>query len=301
MDTPTPKPKTTKIVAADGHTYSKSATANATTAPTNTATVEQAVPSKGVLNSLQLDFVTIVHYEWGLSGTFDIDYLTNTYGYTKAEIQDFLNNSAVVKAIEERGIPVGKIKQVPQKEVTRSKLTPIQLIVANTMLDLADTRSVKKKLQDLGVNTATYQMWLRDADFSNYMKERAEGLIGDVQHEAHLSLIDKIQAGDLNAIKYYNEMTGRYIQQTTANQGSTGSHDLEMMIVRIIEIIIDEVDDPQVASRISDRLKGLVTGAQVAGMLATPEPTITQPELAKPRTITPEVKELMNRGLGYDS
>lgn len=290
-----------KVVAADGHEYHKSATANASVAPTNAATLANADKSAG-LTKEQLEFVTLVHYEYGLKGTYEPKEIQKEYGYTEEEFRALIETSSVFAALVERGVPrrlIEGINEIGEQTPVgkQAKLTPIQLIVANTMLDLADTRSTKKKLQDLGQNTATYQMWLRDPNFSDYLKQRAEALLGDISHEAHLALVDKVMAGDLKAIEYYNAMTGRFVRETSSNQGTSSSHDLQAMIIRIIEIIVDEVDDPQTALRISDRLKGLVTGAQIAGVLPAP---IEQPEIMV-RTITPEVQELMNRGVGYDS
>lgn len=286
-----------KVVAADGHEYHKSATANATVAPTNEATLANAVKGANVLSEAELEFVTLVHYEWGLKGDYDPAFIKKEYGYSEQEFTDLITSTAVVKALGERGFPCRRLEAVEEATVKKAKLTPIQLIVANTMLDLADTRSTKKKLQDLGCTTATYQMWLRDENFSAYLRERAEALVGDVQHEAMLSLVDRVQSGDIKAIQYYHEITGRFVPQS-ANNGVGSSHDMQGMIVRIIEIIIDEVDDPQTALRISDRLKGLVTGAQIAGIL--PVEQVSVPEIAKARELTPQVRAMMDKGLGTE-
>lgn len=288
-----------KITAKDGHEYHKSATANATVAPTNEHTLANAAKTKG-LKPEEQEFVTLIHYEFGLTGKIEVSRIAGEYGYSKEEFSNLFKREAVQRALTERGIP-RRLLQINEEgspvgnQAKQAKLTPVQLIVANTMLDLADTRSTKKKLQDLGCTTATYQMWLRDEHFSSYLRERAESLVGDIQHEAMLALVDRVSSGDLKAIQYYHELTGRYVQQSSSNQSSS-SHDLQSMIVRIIEIIIDEVDDPQTALRISDRLKGLVTGAQVAGIL----PSIETPEVVT-REVTPEIQELMNRGVGYDA
>jgi hypothetical protein len=287
--------------AADGHVYHKSATANATEAPTNEATIKNAAKTGG-LSSAEAEFVTILDYEWHLKdGNFDVEVLKDEYGYKKKEWDRLSNSPTVHKALQERGINVKSI--APDSEVAkaagRAKLTPLQLIVANSMMDLIDTRPPKKKLQDAGVSPYQYQSWLKDPAFKNYMVERSEGLLGDVQHEAMLALVDKVMSGDMKAIEYYHEITGRYIKQTTANTGTNSTHDLQQMIVRIIEIIVDEVDDVNVAARISDRLKGLVMGNQVAGVLAVDAPVV--PEIAPPREMTPEIQAAIAKGTGVNS
>lgn len=295
-----------KVVAKDGHVYHKSATANATTAPTNEASIAN-VTKQGNLTLAELDFVTVIHYEFGLHGEIDKPAISAEYGYSPEELNDLLNKPHIRTALDERGVkldrpPVGldalPVGKVTQPTIKAPKLSPKQLIVANMMLDLTDNRSDKKKLQDSGVSTSQYQMWLRDPAFSEYLRERAEGLIGDIQHEAMLSLADNVRAGKMDAIKYYHEMTGRYVQQSTAAAAGGSNVDFQNMVIRIVEIIIEEVDDPAVANRISDRLKGLVAGNVVAGVIEGPE--IVKPQVAKAREQTPEVQQLMKLGLGYN-
>lgn len=288
-------------VAADGHVYHKSATANATTAPTNEATKENASKTKG-LSPAQVEFVTVLDYEWHLKGNINPDALKAEYGYEDDEWEALSESSVVHAALQERGINVKTI--APDAEVVkaagRSKLSAIQLIVANSMLDLVDTRPPKKKLADLNVSPYQYQSWMKDPEFSKYLHERAEGLLTDVSHEVMLSLIDKAMSGDMKAISYYHEITGRFVQQTTSNTGQGSSHDLQQMIVRIIEIIVDEVDDFDTATRISERLKGLVMGHTIANAAVGTSEAIEQPEIAAPRNMTPRAVEMMKRGVGVN-
>lgn len=285
-------------VAADGHVYHKSSTANATTAPTNEATKENADKTKGLTKS-EAEFVTIIDYEWNLKGNLEPDSLKSEYGFSDEEWSALSGNSTVHQALQERGINVKSI--APDSEIVkaagRSKLTPIQLIVANSMLNLVDTRPPKKKLQDAGVSPYQYQSWLKDAEFINYMKERSEGLLTDVSHEVMLSLVDKAMSGDMKAISYYHELTGRFVQASTASSGTGTQHDLSSMIVRIIEIIVDEVDDPNVAGRIADRLKGLVMGHQVAAAAVEP---IIQPEIAEARVLSAKGQTMLAKGVGVN-
>lgn len=286
-------------VAADGHIYHKSATANATTAPTNEATTANADKTKG-LSPSQSEFVTILDYEWHLKGNLNPEGIQEEYGYLPDEYTALANDPTVLQALQERGITAKAV--APDSELAkasgRSKLTAIQLICANSMLDLIDTRPPKKKLADLGVTPYQYQSWMKDPDFNNYMHERAEGLLNDVSHEVMLALIDKAMSGDMKAVSYYHELTGRFISQSGSNPGGGSQHDLQQMIVRIIEIIVDEVDDFQVATRISERLKGLVMGNQVAGVLAVGP--IEQPEIAEARVLSPKGQELLDKGVGVN-
>lgn len=284
-----------KKTAADGHEYDVSATANATVAPTNDFTLAQALPGSELGNE-KLEFITLVHYEYAQSGEIRIEHICKEYGYTEDEFNAYIKDVGVVSALVKRGIDA-RYLVFEENKALRSPLSPVQLVAANAIMDLTDTRSIKKKLQDLGVNTATYEMWRQNAAFTDYLQQRAERLVGNSQHDAMLALMDRVTAGDLKAIQYYHELTGRFV--SNANQQGAAVGDVQQMIVRIIEIVIDEVDDQETALRISDRLKGLVVGNQVAGILPSSNPVI-QPEIAAPREMTPEIEDLMAKGAGYN-
>lgn len=203
---------------------------------------------------------------------FTKEYAVEEYGFDSKFINTAYSSRILVAALQERGIELDhydfqeRVNSDNQVPAYRSKaLTATQLIVANTMLDLVDTRSQKKKLQDLNVSTSTYNSWLRDPVFSKYLHERAEALLGDNMHEAHLALLDKVRAGDTRAISLYYELTGRHVSQSSIapNQQAFNANSL---IVAMIDLINDECD-PATAVRISERLRLLATARTVAGEL----------------------------------
>lgn len=134
------------------------------------------------------------------------------------------------------------------------KLTEEQLVAANTMLDLADNRSRKKKLNELGVPTAKWEAWLRDPVFQNYLRTRSEAMLGDNLHEAHLALVDRVRSGDVPAIKYFNELTGRY------NPNVSDKADVNSVIMMIVEVIQRHVTDPKLLHAIADDITLIAGG-----------------------------------------
>lgn len=135
-------------------------------------------------------------------------------------------------------------------------LTSDQLACANTLLDFADTRSDKKKLQDLGIATQTYQGWLKDPAFSDYMTRRAEALFGDVMPDAHRALADNVRRGDLGSIKLFYEMTGRWSSKTV------GELNIEFLMMKILETLQRHISDPATLTAISDELLNLAGSAR---------------------------------------
>jgi len=327
------------ITAADGHVYNKSSSANAKVAPTSGSTQsaeEQASNSATKLggaagfNEEDLDFVTIVDMHWGVTGVL----LTAPVGQDRYGIPidtyiTCMKKPKVKRALAERGISLKSLEQAspnstgelipqqPDRSWRDASLTPAQLIVANTMLDLIDTRNDRKKLQDLGVSSSTYNNWLRQPEFQKYLRDRAESLIGASQHEAALAMIDKVKSGDPKMIEFFYEYTGKFSRRADtsvlsgAASGSLNSENVTSLIQSIIEIIVEEVDDPAVGARISDRMRGLISARNTANELVSslnpspinplqPTPVII-PEVAQSREITPDIKALMDSGIGSDT
>lgn len=276
-----------------------------TTAPTNSYTHEQLARYN---DSDYMSFATLVITHYNLYGKLLTD--VEARDVYKLKLEDFTHYMAqevVIEQLKESGVLRGyetskrarrkaRLKTdaegnvvEPQMDWRDSTLTPKQLLVANTMLDLIDTRSQKKKLQDLNVSTSLYSTWLKDPVFQNYLRSRAESLIGETGHEAHLALLDKVRMGDTTAIKLYYEMTGQY---TPGNAKSEiQQQDFRQLLVAILEIINDEIDDPAVGSRIADKFRALIGARNTADALI--DTVQTPPEVMNNRELSPRLKELM--------
>lgn len=150
------------------------------------------------------------------------------------------NSPKVKKYLKESGIDVDRVL------TSTAVLTPLQLLAIDTMLDYNDKRSDARKLKELGINTKTWQSWRSDPAFSNYLKARVEKIVGSDTDEIDRALFDRARSGDISAIKYINEFTGRY-------RPAVGgvNFDPRVFLIRIQEIILRYVTDPQILENIS--------------------------------------------------
>jgi hypothetical protein len=146
-----------------------------------------------------------------------------------------------------------------KRNLTPSEVLPVdyplsaeQLAAANLLLDFSDNRSQAAKLKAIGVSTQRYTAWLRQPAFSGYLRERAEGLINNAQHEAHTSLLRAVQNGRMDAIKYYNEITGRY------NPKDQEALNLTAILVKVVEILQIHVKEPEVLRAVAKELGELL-------------------------------------------
>lgn len=262
-----------------------------TTAPTNANTHAKL---RDIDLNENLSFVSLVIQHHNL----DDEMLTpqkaqELYGIDPEDFIRYMKLDEVTGALKEAGV----LREYQAPEIIYVKvdddwrdnvLTPLQLKVANAVLNAEDTRSRKKKLQDLGVSVDRYQNWLRDPVFNAYLQKRAEAMFGEMGHEAHLALFDKVRMGDTNAIKLYYELTGRY--QPGGKTNDNQAQDFQQMLVSILEIISDEIEDPMVGARIADRFQQLIGARTIAQQLTN---SITEPEIAGMRPLSPKLKELL--------
>ena len=219
---------------------------------------QQGLPSSSVLGSLGLD---------------EVLYLG---ALKKPEFRD---------ALEQRGVPskifAGVLPTTSDEKVSSWKdhsLSEEQLLCANAVLDSTDNRSRRKKLAELGISTQKYEQWMRDPVFSSYLRTRAEALLVDSAHESHLALVDRVKSGDVSAIKYYNELTGRYVQASSRNGSST---DVRMVLLRVIEVLQRHLE-PETLAIVGHELLQLVEGGSSDTVVPVPTP-------ARERVLPPEL------------
>lgn len=157
----------------------------------------------------------------------------------KTSVNYYLNRQPVIQALEKRGIPF--------RQHTQEELTDKQLAVALTLANFADERSNAEKLDELGVNSATYYAWLQDPVFQNHVQMLADRNLKNIDPVAKTEFAKKIQEGEWGALKFYMETTGALVQP----QGQ----DTESLIMAIIEIIQTRVKDPETILAIAQDIK----------------------------------------------
>lgn len=193
----------------------------------------------------EYEIVNYVEQEYTLSGRVpSASVIAEKLGHPEVRVAKFTSSDKFREAVKARGIRLSGVSG----STDRGVLTEIQLACANTLLDFADTRSDRKKLQDLGISSQTYQGWLKDPAYQAYITQRAENLLPDITSEAHLALIGNVRRGDLGSIKLYYEMTGRWSSKTV------GELNVEFLLMKILEAVQKHVKDPEAITAIAEEL-----------------------------------------------
>jgi len=176
-------------------------------------------------------------------------------GLANDTVRKVLASAGFQEACENRGINVpleGKL------------LNPLQLALANTLLDFGDLATPGQKLKRLGISPRQYSAWLKQKAFKDYLSKRSEELFSDAMPEAHAALTRNIQNGDLASIKLFYEISGRWSSKTA------GEVNIEFLMMKILDILYRHIPDPEVLKAVAEEL-GQISGAQVPSA-QTPSP-----------------------------
>lgn len=119
-----------------------------------------------------------------------------------------------------------------------SELTDEMVAAILAVTTYRDGRSTNAKLKDLGISLAQWQGWMKIPRFKKYFHARSKEVFDDSVDVAHKGLLKALDRGDVNANKFYMELTGRWTPT------STSEVNVKLVLARLIEVIQLFVDDP---------------------------------------------------------
>lgn len=190
------------------------------------------------------------------------DELCSKFNLTAKALNKILSNDEVVKSFEGRGMPV----------VSGRDLTVQQVTAINTILNLADGRSRRKKLQDMGISEKVWNGWQSNPSFAQYFSDRAEKILGEAIPEAHLALVDNVMHGDISSIKLLYEITGRF-------KSGENNVDPRMIINKVFEVIAKHVHDSDVLDAIANDLSLLIALDRPSSISPVAAPQVVRGEI----------------------
>ena len=273
--------------------------ASETEAPTSGVTKSAAEQVESTKLSLdQLDFVTLINMHYSKFGSL----LTAELAYEKynlpvGQFEKFMSNPKVRSALKQYDIPLERFEAVLKDPDNwqANVLSPVQMLAIETMLDMTDQRSDKKKLQDLNISTRTWNKWMRDPLFQETVQARVDNLLHkEGVHIAGMALMDRVATGDTKALEFYYEFIGKFTRKS-ASPESSNAINFQNVVAKMLEVIVEEAD-PETAFRIGERFKTIMASQNIAQqLLEDSENEIIVPPTAPSRELTPEVQELMER------
>lgn len=211
-----------------------------------------------------LAFIEQRYYETNLlptkehvSEVFDIDLRT---------LAAIMRRTEFKTAFKARGLPDYKTTQ----ENDKGLLTPIQLAVANVLLNTHDRNTIRKKLQILNVTTTQFQAWQKQPAFMDYLRKESIARFQNADVDARLSLTKLVQDSDLNAIKFYMELSGIY----SPNQQPI--LDLQRLLATVLELLVKYLA-PAELLEVAESLEDILNSAA--------KPSIKEPQWIEAKEI----------------
>jgi hypothetical protein len=131
-----------------------------------------------------------------------------------------------------------------------SELTQDQLACISVLTDYTDRRGITAKLRSLGINSAKYRGWLRQKPFNDAIRQLAGRGLDEAIPMAEVALSERAANGDINAVKFLMEVTGRH---NPAQQQAIDAQEL-------IAIMVDVAQE--VMSKEPEMLNAFITGVK---------------------------------------
>lgn len=168
---------------------------------------------------------------------FVVKFPTNLLPKSPADWEDFLVN--IQAPLQARGLPY--------YETPPQYLEPNFVLAVNLIINAYDKRAAPAKLKEAGLTTKQWTALLRIPANQEYYQTRLKTIFDDdMVAESKLAVMRLIQANDLQAVKYYNELQNIYRPQETQQ--------LQAILMAIMEILSLHVD-PVVIGKVAESLR----------------------------------------------
>jgi len=115
---------------------------------------------------------------------------------------------AINKILDLRSLPPVELRPTPKPR--NSKVDPFFAAAVNLLVDVNDKRSKAAKLKVLNLTTQKYEVLLNDPINRKYYEQRIAKLVKNTELTSDVALAKNVETGDLQSIKYFNEVTGKY-------------------------------------------------------------------------------------------
>jgi hypothetical protein len=197
----------------------------------------------------QIDVICCFEQLWWEHGQLATDEkVSELTGVSQTTIRNYWKQEQFRNALLHRGVDINPAR-------TAGLLTLTQLNLANLLLNVHDTRSVREKLNEVGVTSQQYHAWLRTPAFQQHLAKRGEEMFKSADWEAYESLVGAVRGQDISAIKLFFEMRGIYTPKST-----TEIINIDVVLVRVVEVIARHVRDPETLQNIANDLELIEIG-----------------------------------------
>jgi hypothetical protein len=145
-------------------------------------------------------------------------------------------------------------------------LTSEQMYAISFITDPTQIGTLRARLSKIGITYAKWKGWMSNGVFRNAFNTVASQLLEDNFHEVDRGLLKSASNGDVTAIKFAYEITGRY------DPAKKQALDVASVLAQVVEIICKHVKDPAALQAIGGELTMLSGSQGIRTDLAAPRP-----------------------------
>jgi hypothetical protein len=188
-----------------------------------------------------LDYIHLTYTKTGLIPKNEI--ISHWASVDPKVVESFWTDDYCKAALLERGID-------PNLEGDR--ITPEQVAAVALVTNVHDKRSLSRKLKALNISDHKWNGWLKNPTFQGYIREVSQNAVVDNSYLADVALVQQVDRGDLRAIAYMNQMTGKFDPNAAANVN------VPQLLMKVFGVIQQHVKDPEAIDSIGKGILALV-------------------------------------------
>lgn len=188
---------------------------------------------------------------------------------TKAQVELIWPTDKFQKSLESRGIATTKNPNLTLRQETflQAYLNPLNLKTPQVL-----AKQMKISLVEL-------DGWMRQKEFAKAMSAKAQDNLEKYIPMADQALGQLVQQGDMKAITFLNQLTGRF------DPNKANSIDIVSVMMQVQDVILRHVRDPEVKRNIARELIAIANGQSPHAAL--PEPVSATIEVEADTIIVP--------------
>ena len=173
---------------------------------------------------------------------------------TKEDVELVWSSSKFQRSLSDRGIKTTSNPNLTlrQEQFLQAYLNPLNLLSPQVL-----AKRMKISLTEI-------DGWMRQKEFGAAMAAKSEDNLKKYLPMADAALGQKVQEGDMKAITFLNQLTGRF------DANAKASLDVPALLMQVQDIILRHVLDPAVKRNIARELIALASGTSHFGAVAEP-------------------------------
>ena len=171
--------------------------------------------------------------------------VARTLGANPIQLQGLLNDKDWRTTVVKRGVPLS----------ARFIMSDEQFKCLAIITDPTRKGGLAARLKLAGVSYACHNNWMNQPEYRKAYMALAEAIIENSLADVNTGLADAATRGDISAIKFFYELTGRY------NPKEQTQIDTMSVLMKVVEIISKHVTDPDTLTAIAGEMSLLTAVA----------------------------------------